>query len=131
MRKQQQTMGGWELGPQIGEGGNAEVFRVTRKEEIGAMKILSAHHREPKRLARFRDEIEAMRRCLDIVGVLPVFDFGVPDVADQTQPWVVMGLAAPISEALGREPPLRRVVEAVRDIARVLESMQMHANPSR
>ena len=96
MEKRPRIVGGWEVHNSVGKGGNAEVFRVTRNGQTGAMKMLKTQHCEPKRLARFRDEIEALRRCSDIPGVLPVFDFDLLDRTDmKKRPWVVMGLLTP------------------------------------
>lgn len=117
----QRLIGGWRLGDRLGQGGNAEVFVATRDGATAAIKILS--DRRAARLARFCDEVEAMRRCADIPGVLPVIDFHVPATGERGPPWIAMGLANPIKEALGPNRTLRQVVEAMRDIARTLEQM--------
>jgi serine/threonine protein kinase len=112
---------GWVLGEFLGRGGNAMVWLATKEGVTAAFKLLSKQ--AAKRPARFRDEIEAMRRCADIPGVLPVFEFHSPADGTPGMFWLAMGRATPIRYALGENPSLRQAVEAVRDIARTLEKM--------
>lgn len=107
----------WIQGRRLGKGGNGEVFQVERHGVVGALKRLS--QRGQLRVARFRDEVEAMRRCADIPGVLPVLD---ADLGSDT-PWFVMALATPIEKALAEAKSLRQVVEAVGAIATTLAAM--------
>lgn len=115
-------VGGWRLEVRLGRGGNGEVFRVGKHGVVGAMKMLGQRNLTPARVARFRDEVRAMRKCADIVGVLPVLDADV-EPSNESQPWFVMGLARPIHMELSASPTLKRVVEAVGSIASILQAM--------
>lgn len=117
-------VGGWRLGERLGRGGNGEVFRVEKQGVVGAMKLLGQRNLTPTRIARFRDEVQAMRKCADIPGVLPVLDADVEPSTD-SQPWFVMGLARPINKELSHSPKLQRVVEAIGSIASVLQGMHV------
>lgn len=112
--------GAWTLAGRLGKGGNGDVFRATRGDEVGAIKLLTAGG--AKRVARFRDEVTALEKCADILGVLPVLEAHLKPEGDEPA-WFVMGLATPISDALGDRPPLRRVVEACAEIATTLSAM--------
>lgn len=116
------VIGEWELKKRLGKGGNGEVHLVEKAGVAGAIKRLSAHHLTPSRIARFQDEVVAMKACADIPGVLPILDDGLA-ASDDQRPWFVMGLARPLTDELAGAPPLGRVVEAVRDIAVILQAM--------
>lgn len=124
-RSAPEVVGGWKVGSQIGAGGNGTVYRTERNGVVGAIKLL--RDVSPKRTARFADEVQAMRACGDISGVLPVLDAG--SQADGIPPWFVMGLATTIDNELfpiGRAAsnlPLQRVVEAMASIASTLDAM--------
>lgn len=114
-------LGGWVLGSSLGSGGNGQVFRATKGQQTAAVKVLRVQGSIAARVTRFRDEVEAMRRCADIVGVLPVLD---DDLSTSSRsPWFAMGLATPLTKHLGSAPSLLKVVEAVRDIGHTLELM--------
>ena len=115
-------LGGWQLGKRLGKGGNGEVFTAEKHGSIAALKQLSERRLTPARIARFKDEVQAMRDCADIPGVLPLLDADLQPV-DGAHPWFVMGLARPISDELGDAPPLRLVVQAIAAIASVLVAM--------
>ncbi len=117
-------LGDWSYNQDVdllGRGGNGRVYRaVNSKGVTGALKRL---HRDAsqQRQQRFDDEIAAMRACSDISGCLRVLDsYGSGAPGGQ---WFVMVLAEPLTRALGKEPPLRTVVEAMRDIAEALAEM--------
>lgn len=115
-------VGGWRLGERLGKGGNGEVYRAEKNGVIGAIKLLGQRNLTSARIARFRDEVQAMRNCADIPGVLPVLAADL-DPPKGAQPWFTMGLARPIGKQLSKEPTLRNVVEAVSSIALVLQAM--------
>jgi serine/threonine protein kinase len=117
------VVGGWTYRSSrpLGKGGNGEVFEAERNGEIGAIKLLKPRSSNARK-ARFRDEVDALRHCADIPGVISVLDADT-DPPPGKQPWVVMGLARSLSAELTDAPTLRRVVEAVRDIAVVLNTM--------
>ncbi len=113
---------GWRLGKLLGRGGNGEVFHAVKEDVVGAMKLLGQRNLTPAGVARFRDEVEAMRQCADIPGVLPVLDADL-EPPNGTQPWFVMGLARPIDKELSNGATLKKVVEAIGSIASVLQAM--------
>ena len=125
VRGASQNVGGWKLGCRLGIGGNGTVYRAERAGVVGAIKLLRSV--EPKRVARFRDEVHAMMACGDIPGVLPILGSDTrPDVGP---PWFIMGLAVTIDEELSATgqaaaiPSLRRVIEAILSIASTLMAM--------
>ena len=111
------NLGKWTIGERLGRGGNGLVHLARSGSITGAIKLLA----KPDRVARFRDEVEGMRRLSNVEGVLPVLDSHVPDRPTKSEPaWFVMPLATPLQDALGPEPELVTVIEAVREIASVL-----------
>ncbi|PPU26096.1 protein kinase domain-containing protein [Xanthomonas arboricola] len=114
-------VGGWQRKRILGKGGNGQVYLVEKGGQQGAMKVLTRHDQQA-RVNRFRDEVQALRSCADVVGVLPVLDASL-DAAQGARPWFVMGLAQPIEDALGRQPSLRTVVEAVAALASTLSNL--------
>lgn len=87
----------YNLGEKLGSGGNATVFKVTRKSDGKelALKLLGWRDGEPRRshsepFNRFNDEISIMSKSKGTVGVLPIGDFSGRDA------WYVMPIATPI-----------------------------------
>ena len=87
----------YNLGEKLGSGGNATVFKVTRKSDGKelAIKLLGWRDGEPRRshsepFNRFNDEISIMSKSKGTVGVLPIGDFSSRDA------WYVMPIATPI-----------------------------------
>lgn len=87
----------YNLGEKLGSGGNATVFKVTRKSDGKelAIKLLGWRDGEPRRshsepFNRFNDEISIMSKSKGTVGVLPIGDFSRRDA------WYVMPIATPI-----------------------------------
>jgi len=122
-RNQPLCVNGWvyQMNRRLGSGGNGDVYRAKKDGVEGALKLLKPGSRGA-RTDRFRDEIEALRKCSDIPGVIRVLDASTGDTPEQ-QPWLVMGLAIPIAKQLGSSPSLHAVVEAMHDIAVVLEAL--------
>lgn len=87
----------YNLGERLGSGGNATVFKVTRKSDGKelAIKLLGWRDAKPRcsRLEpfqRFGDEISIMLKSKGTVGVLPIGDYSERDA------WYVMPIATPI-----------------------------------
>lgn len=115
---------GWTVRKRLGKGGNGVVHRARRADQQGAIKILNPELRTGKRYERFKHEIEGMQRCEGIPGVIPLLDFNAPEKPSKTDPpWIVMGLAEPIKNALGKNAKLEQVVEACLEIAEALDAM--------
>ncbi|MCO7580241.1 MULTISPECIES: protein kinase domain-containing protein [Pseudomonas chlororaphis group] len=113
-------LNGWEITKRIGGGGNGEVFRLERNGQFRALKILHRGNKIDK--DRFQDEIEAMRRCAGIDGVLPVFESS-SDLEQPDSMWFMTGLATELMAKLGHRPELREVVDAVCGYSAVLASI--------
>jgi serine/threonine protein kinase len=114
------NIGGWQLIEQLGKGGNGVVFKAEKDGRQAAIKVLRSNHWDKKRQARFKDEIEAMRRC-EALGCLPVLESEVPEKTSDKQPaWFAMSLADPMLAALGEAPTVACVVECIRDIAALM-----------
>ncbi|MBC8725744.1 protein kinase [Paraburkholderia sp. 31.1] len=123
-RKPLTKVGNWQLGKNLGRGGNGKVVLATNGGQTAAVKILTKGD-QPRRVARFRDEIVAMQKC-EHLGCIPVIDYEVPDnPSDERPAWFAMQLAQPMMDALGDAPTLVEVVTSVRDIAHLLT--EMHA----
>lgn len=115
---------GWTVHERLGRGGNGVVHRATRADQQGAIKILKRELWTGKRYERFAHEIEGMQLCEGIPGVIPLLDFNAPEKPSKTDPpWIVMGLAIPLTKALGKKPKLEQVVEACLEIAETLATM--------
>lgn len=87
----------YNLGEKLGSGGNATVFKVTRKSDGKelAIKLLGWQDGKPRRshsepFNRFNDEISIMSKSKGTAGVLPIGDFSERDA------WYVMPIATPI-----------------------------------
>ncbi len=112
------VIGGWRIKEFLGAGGNGIVFRATDGARHAAIKIAKASR--GARVERFLSEIEAMRRCSDIPGVLPILDSGVLENRGGKRPWFAMGLAKPIQTALGAEAKMAEVIAACHQIAETM-----------
>jgi len=129
-----QQVNGWVLEKWLGEGGNGVVWKAQHTDgRIGALKFLMPWKNEngddfyePKRYARFRDEVEAFLKCQDIEGVLPLLDRYIPDVKVpllNDPPWVALAYATTFEEALGDNYSLDNVVNACASFAHTLAKM--------
>ena len=126
MKKTPKILNGWLLGEPLGKGGNGTVYAATKNGADAAIKILSERNwKKSQRLARFRDEISAMRKCKHIAGVLTILDSDVPKVPSVGQPpWYAMTRAeSSLDKSFENEIDLDLVVRAIRDISLVLAAM--------
>jgi serine/threonine protein kinase len=118
--------GAWERLEKIGAGGNGTVWKVRHADgTFGAAKLLHDRHlRDKHRYQRFRDEVEVLRRCHGIAGVLPILDASLPSVpSSQKLPWIVTGFAVPLLDALGDPPPFAGAIAACTSIAATLADL--------
>jgi len=113
---------GWNFIKTLGRGGNGEVWHGIKLNQEGAVKELLGSVRSEGRVARFRDEIAAMKKCADICGVMPVLDEAI-DLRPDRSPWFVMPCATPISKAFEDTNSLACVVSAVQSISSTLVLM--------
>jgi hypothetical protein len=117
--------GGWVAVGELGRGGNGTVFRATKDGQEGAFKLLNAARAMTlKHRMRFVREIEAMRRCAHLPGVLPLLD-AVPIVDGRPleQPWLVSVIAKPMEKALAKGALISDIVVAIHEIASALADM--------
>src|SRR2546421_515107 len=95
----EQQFGQWKLigEKELGRGGNGAVWEATNTEgQRIAIKFLHKNHFSPpdKRFARFRDEIEFLKKEGKREGILPLVDSNFPaqpTAADR--PWFTTPLA--------------------------------------
>jgi hypothetical protein len=124
-RKRGQRIGPWKLVATLGRGGNAEVWRADRNDGVNAaLKILynTNPHQEPYK--RFRAEVKVVESLRAQPGILPLIDSHIPERPTHQSPaWLAMPVAVPILKALGREPTLETVVEAVATISETLAAL--------
>ena len=104
------------------------VWEVVDEQGVrGAMKFLhKSHFEQPgKRLARFKDEIEFLRRESGRRGILPLLDANLPEQPDaDNRPWLVTPLARTFSSlSLAGVSKLPELVAKIEGIARVLSAL--------
>lgn len=116
------TIDGWTLTSELGRGGNGEVWRAVHPDHgEAALKVLAG--KSGDRWQRFCDEVEVMRRLGDRPGILPLIAAELPPPPSRARAWLATPVAQPVVDALGPEPPLVSVVEAVRGFALTLASL--------
>lgn len=124
-RKVDEVIDGWSLREPLGHGGNAEVWRAEDSDgKAVALKILFRTNPRSEPYQRFRSEIDILKKLGPYPGVLPVIDARIPARPSKARPaWLAMPLAVLICKALGDQPSLRTVVEAISTIAETLASL--------
>jgi hypothetical protein len=120
--RQGAMIGRWRVSQKIGKGGNGIVYEATEGERVAAVKVLNSP-KNPKRLARFADEIRAMQTCKSLPGVLPLYESFLPVESDNQPPWLAMPLAVRLVDALGLTPTFEEVIAAIRGVAAALVSV--------
>ena len=103
-----------------GRGGNGAVWEVD--DGIGGRAALKYLHRtRGDGPARFAREVEAMRSCSDVSGVMPIYDSDI-DPAIPVQ-WYTMPLAEPLSRVTSELDSLQAIVQVCRSLASTLASL--------
>lgn len=125
--KSKALAGGWISFDVLGSGGNGKVYLAKKDGRDGAFKSLHERSlKNTKRINRFLLEIEAMRLCQDIPGVLPLVDAVKMENGEPVGfPWLVTEVATPLEKIIGKESTLDEVVFAIFEISSVL--VKMHA----
>lgn len=113
-------VGPWTMISELGSGGNGVVWLAERADTTAALKVLANPGGD--RWARFRDEVEVMRRLGDHPGVLRLIDAYVPQVRGKERAWLATPEATPVAVALA-DATVAEVVEAVRHYAEVLADL--------
>ena len=126
---QPKLYGEWtkECDGHLGDGGNGTVWRVTNKNKLqGAIKLLHKKVlQENDRLVRFLHEIELMKQCSDVAGVLPILDSYSPDTPSKDDPpWLVTPIASPLDTVLKQGLNTDECVSLCCDLSHTL--MQLH-----
>ena len=120
-------IGPWTLGRVLGRGGNGYVRLATSEDgKRVALKVLHRKHQQAqsRRYKRFRDEIRAHLALGPRPGILPVVDSCLPDrPSPQSPAWLATEVAKEIRQALGPQPSVEMVVEAMHSIAHTLASL--------
>jgi serine/threonine protein kinase len=115
-----ERIGPWEILEWIGGGGNADVYLVRDGERGVALKVLKTRNADSEPYARFRNEIEVLRRFQDDPGILPIIDASLPERPSRTdRAWIAMPRATLIRDAI-EGLSLRDKVEAVATISSTL-----------
>lgn len=120
--KKYDTIGPWILLKKLGEGANAEVWAARRDDnELPiALKILKATLAASEPFRRFAAEARMLSNYRP-PGLLPIIDTHLPDNLQQgDRAWIAMPIAERIDKALGRNPALPDVVNAIADVAEIL-----------
>ncbi len=117
-------LGTWTLVNPLegGRGGNGTVWEVVDIHgRTAALKILRRTNGEGR--MRFAREVDAMKRCSDIQGVMPLLDAET----DLTQPiqWYTMPLAEPLSQLAAQMQSLEETVKVCSSLAATLA--ELHA----
>jgi len=114
----------WTLHERLGKGGNASVWRASRRDEEVALKVVNSTKAGTEQYRRFVREADFLRSIPDERGVLPLVDAHLPDRPSGTdRAWLAMPLATPIAERL-HEAPLEAVVAAFAEIAATLARLR-------
>jgi serine/threonine protein kinase len=119
-------IGRWETIERLGGGGNADVYLAHDGEREVALKVLKTKNANSEPYARFRNEIDVLRRFQDDQGILPILDASLPKRPSRSDPaWIAMPRATLIRDAL-EGATLRDTVEAVATIATTLARLAEH-----
>ncbi|MCB8975947.1 MAG: protein kinase [Ardenticatenaceae bacterium] len=117
-----QKFGGWRTQKFLGEGGNGVVWQATNSSsEKVAIKLLTKAEgkRGEKIYARFKNEIDLVKKNSDIDGLLPILDSYLPDEIGEELPWYVMPIAKPL-ESYVAGYGFELVIHSILEIGKVL-----------
>jgi serine/threonine protein kinase len=119
-------IGPWEIVERLGGGGNADVYIAREGTREVALKVLRTKRADSEPYARFRNEIDVLRRFQDDPGILPILDASLPERPSKNDPaWIAMPQATLIRDAL-EYASLREKVDAVATIAGTLARLFEH-----
>ncbi len=134
MSGKSRPLGPWALGKQLGQGGNATVYRATRDDwdRPVALKVIWGA-RSSRVYGRFANEVKILRNLDGEPGVLPLLDAHVPRTpTDADPPWLAMPEATLISEALadaGKPIVVEATCEIASTLARLADSHDLGVVP--
>lgn len=119
-------IGSWTRHEELGSGGNAKVYRATRRGVTGpvALKVIDSTKAQKERYRRFVREVEFLRQAGNEPGILPLLDSHLPNRPSRSdRAWLAMPIATPIKEALA-DASLDKVVSALAEIAETLARLK-------
>lgn len=124
MIKRKTAFGQWTLVRRISEGHSSYVWRAVGADgRLAAIKLLKRGYlRIPRLYDRVKNEIDAMNKCADIPGVLPLWDSATPqDPRRDGDAWLVFPLAVPLSR--NRDVSVDDAVRICASLAATLTAM--------
>ena len=115
------NIGEWECEAQLGEGGNADVWRARHTDgRVGALKVVRDQRPDKAAYARFVREIETLRSLTPREGVLGILDEHLPETPTKKDfAWLVMPEAQSLRDALEGEA----VADVVAGFAQLAETL--------
>lgn len=116
--KKGMKFGKWRLLNYINSGGNGAVWEVEREtdKEKGAIKLLKTVNR--KTLARFKNEINVIKKNKEINGILPIYDSYISENNKDTF-WYVMPIASSIDEKI-KQMSSEEIIKLITNIGEIL-----------
>jgi uncharacterized protein YjbI with pentapeptide repeats len=120
-----ESIGPWLLRERLGAGGNGEVWKADCDGWVVALKILRSRDPKGEAYARFRSEIDVLRKLQRHKGILPLLDASLPDSPSRDSPaWLAMPPAIPTTNLLSKDTwSLQRAVQAIAAISKTLASL--------
>lgn len=122
LMKRGDQLGIWSLVRPLegGRGGNGAVWEVDNGNG-GRAALKYLHRTRGDGPARFAREVEAMRSCSDVPGVMPIYDSDI-DPAIPVQ-WYTMPLAEPLSRVTNQLDSLQAIVQVCISLASTLATL--------
>lgn len=113
----------YKLGKQLGSGGNAIVYKAKTDSATVAVKFLV--NPDPKRFARFRDEVLVVTTTLkDSPRVIPILEHHLPDPQEAAIGWYAMPVATTLRKHLSTANQLK-IIDAIAHVSEGLA--ELHA----
>jgi hypothetical protein len=113
----------YKLGKQLGAGGNAVVYQAKTSAATVAIKFLV--NPDPKRFARFRDEVLVVTTTLkDSPRVVPILEHNLTDQPMAAAPWYVMPVATTLRKHLAVASQLD-IIDAIANLAEGLSELHV------
>nr|MBV6628679.1 protein kinase [Oceanococcus sp. HetDA_MAG_MS8] len=98
-RRAGELVGSWQLDYLLGRGGNGDVWRAKKAGEAAAnYAVKFLHKTDSESRARFRVEIDTLKKIGPTAGVVPIVDCNNPPNEAAEVPWFVMPLAQSFEE---------------------------------
>ena len=106
----------------LGEGGNAQVYRVRELSNGKEYALKELKNVDSEKQQRFLDEIQVMKKAgAEIKGIIPIID------SNESEFWYAMPVAVPIMKRLSSisvEDKFEEIKKAIIQLAEVLVALQ-------